>query len=342
MHRRYMMLFVITAIAFVSGCQEANDPPSTPVITPSTTVVGTGQQVTLKASASDPDGDPITYDWQATGGSFNVASGYSAVIWTSPTISGTYTITVEAKDTHGDSSAGSISSINIIVPGLYVWKDGMDSIDYSSHELYLMSGSQSDLNEQYLNEINREVRIGNKDMVAIKTIFNWKQKYFRPYNAGGALIGKVTVNQAMEERSLSGCHDHGLVLVSVLRKYGFPAIMVDTADIQWAFDYCEGKVEYFAGHIFAEVYVKDKWILIDSTSGMYIENYDPSNPVINIAHSVEAKGHFALLKGLDPEGYGINSERQLHEHLKEFARKVKSIEMHYPKYIIKDLRLAGS
>ena len=344
MYQKYMTLFAIVAVAFVAGCAEANDLTSTPVITPSTTVVEAGQQVTLEALASDPDDDRITYDWQATGGSFNVKSG-SVVTWTSPTESGTYTITVEAKDAQGASSAGSINSVDITVniptPGLYAWEDGVDSIDYSRPELYLVSGNQSDLSEQYLNEINQEVRIGSNDISDIETIFNWKEGYFSNYSAGGALIGKVTADQLMDIRALSGCHDHGLVLVSVLRKYGFPAIMVDTAAIQWALDYREGKVQGFRGHIFVEAYVKDKWILIDSTAGRYIENYDPPNPVIPITHPGEPKGHFALFKGLDPEGYGITSNQQLQENLGEFAREVESIEMHFPEYTIKQFRPAG-
>ena len=224
-------------------------------------------------------------------------------------------------------------------PEKLLWQTQENRIDYSNPELYLTSGSQSSLNQQYFSEINKQIRIGGNDIENAGKIFGWKQGYFKTYSAGGKFIGKVTVNQIMGGKALSGCHDHGLVLVSVLRKYGFPAIMVDTAGIQWAFDYSEGKREGFRGHVFVEVYVKDKWILINSTSGRYVENYDPCNSVIPMTDSAESRGYYALFKGLDPEEYGISSNEQLTEHLKAFARKAESIEMHFPAYKIKSLPL---
>ena len=212
-----------------------------------------------------------------------------------------------------------------------------NKIDYSNPALYLKTGNQSELEEQYIKEISNQLNIISKDIKNIGVIFKWKQNHFKTYSAGGKFIGKITVNQIMEENALSGCHDHGLILVSVLRKYEFPAIMVDAAGIQWALDFAEGKQNGFKGHIFIEVYVKDRWILIDSTSGEYIENYNPLNSVIPLTDQGEGKGYFALFKGLDPEDYGINSNKQLTEYLKQFAGKIESIELTFPLYTIKRL-----
>jgi hypothetical protein len=222
-------------------------------------------------------------------------------------------ISLLASSANSDRTVDSLSS-----PGMFVWKNDINSIDYSNPELYLTLGSQSNLKEQYFNEINRQIRIENNDIEGIGMIFSWKQDYFKRYSAGGRFIGKITVNQ-------------------IMKKNGFPAIMVDTAGIQWALDYHEGKRKGFRGHVFIEVYVKDKWILIDSTTGKYVENYDSSNPVIPMTHSVENKGYFVLFKGLDPRGYGITSCKQLNKHLKEFSRKIKSIEMYFPQYVTKRL-----
>ncbi len=113
--------------------------------------------------------------------------------------------------------------------------------------------------------------------------------------------------------------------------------MVDAAGIQWAWDYSEGKREDFMGHVFVEVYVNGNWILINSTSGEYVENYDPCNSVIPMTSSDESKGYFALFKGLDPAEYGIKSNEQLKEHLKVFTNRVKSIEIYFPRYDINKL-----
>jgi hypothetical protein len=207
------------------------------------------------------------------------------------------------------------------------------SIDYSNPELYLKSGNQSTLNEKYSSEINTQLSIENVDMEALAEIFRWKHGYFTLMPSGGE-IGRSTINQLMEVKELAGgCHDHGLVLASICRHYGFPAIMVDTAGIQWAYDYVEGR-SGFLGHVFVEVYVNNNWILIDSTSGEYVEDYDPCNPVIPMTNPMESKGFFVLLKGLDPEEYGITS---LEEKLIEFAANVESIDMQFPEYTIQNL-----
>jgi hypothetical protein len=210
-------------------------------------------------------------------------------------------------------------------------------IDYSNPKSFLAPGTQSSLSEQYAIDIFKQIKIGSNEMENIGAIFKWKQGYFKASAAGGKLIGKVTVNQLVETKALSGCHDHGLVLVTLFRNYKFPAIMVDATGIQWAMDYATGKETGFKGHIFVEVYVNDKWILINSTNGQYIENYDPCNPVIAMPDSADSKGYYVLFKGVDPAGYGISSNEQLTGNMKSFAAKVNSTDMSFPQYSIKKL-----
>jgi len=210
-------------------------------------------------------------------------------------------------------------------------------VDYSNPELYLTSGSQSKLDKQYVDQIKSQIGIGGSGMEGIGMIFKWKQSYFKKYAAGGKFVGKMTVNQIMEKKELSGCHDQGLILASVFRLFGFLAIMVDTAGIQWALDYSLRTAEGFKGHVFVEVFAMNKWIVVDSTSGKYVENYDPSDPVIPITNPSESKGYYALFKGTDPAGYGISSNAQLTKCLEEFADKIHSIEISQPSYIIKRL-----
>ncbi len=112
--KKFGVILILTTLIFMASCSETNDPPSTPMITASSMTVAAGQEVNLQAIATDPNGDPITYLWQATGGSFNSTSG-NAVVWGSPNVEGTYTITVDAKDSHGASSSSSINNINISV-----------------------------------------------------------------------------------------------------------------------------------------------------------------------------------------------------------------------------------
>lgn len=61
--------------------------------------VGTGQEVELAAEASDPDGDPLEYNWSCSGGT--IAGSGPTVTWRAPNWAGHYSITVTVADQRG-------------------------------------------------------------------------------------------------------------------------------------------------------------------------------------------------------------------------------------------------
>jgi hypothetical protein len=75
------------------------------VATPAT--VGTGGSATIGCTASDPDGDTVTYSWTYTGGS--ISGTGSTVTWTSPATPGIYTLTAIVSDGKGGTATRSIS-----------------------------------------------------------------------------------------------------------------------------------------------------------------------------------------------------------------------------------------
>jgi len=61
----------------------------------------------VTCTASDPDGDALTYEWTATAGDI---SGTNAVVnWTTPQEVGAYYITVVVRDSHGSSDTRTLS-----------------------------------------------------------------------------------------------------------------------------------------------------------------------------------------------------------------------------------------
>jgi hypothetical protein len=65
---------------------------------------GTCQVVCI---ASDPDGDALSYNWSASGGS--ISGGGAAINWTAPELLGSYNVTVRVTDGRGEEVAKQIA-----------------------------------------------------------------------------------------------------------------------------------------------------------------------------------------------------------------------------------------
>ncbi len=63
--------------------------------------------VTIHCNAEDPDGDMLNYLWRATGGKINGEG--STVSWTSPGVTGNYTVTVIVTDGRDGKAEESIA-----------------------------------------------------------------------------------------------------------------------------------------------------------------------------------------------------------------------------------------
>ncbi|GFP33928.1 hypothetical protein HKBW3S42_02267, partial [Candidatus Hakubella thermalkaliphila] len=78
-------------------------------------VVAINEIVSLTSSATDEDGDTLTYTWQAEAGT--ISGEGSTVTYTAPKTAGTYTLTVSVSDGRGGRTR---RSINIEV--LLLWQ----------------------------------------------------------------------------------------------------------------------------------------------------------------------------------------------------------------------------
>lgn len=87
---------------------ETNDPPEITGLTATPDSIETGATSNLSAIATDPDGDHLTYSWQANGGTVQSSNGNTAV-WLAPATAGSYTITVYVSDGHNTAVSKNVS-----------------------------------------------------------------------------------------------------------------------------------------------------------------------------------------------------------------------------------------
>ena len=85
----------------------SNDPPTVQA-TCQPCAVPRGGEVQLRADASDPDGDPISYGWGAALGTFSGATDGQDARWTAPGLIGTVVIRVEVADGRGGTAAAEV------------------------------------------------------------------------------------------------------------------------------------------------------------------------------------------------------------------------------------------
>ncbi len=215
---------------------------------------------------------------------------------------------------------------------LYVTAFG---IDYARPEKYIMQGEQTALADPSIVE---PLRRKEQSLANLGEIYWWIAKGFKTYSAGGATIGQATANSLLAERRLGGCHDWGLVFAAIARQLGYPAVMVDTAGIPWIKQVQAGEKVGYSGHVFVEVFVANRWVLIDSTNNYYVESgYDPANPIIPLkanfpGENSERWGFYVMRKGVDTWGYGIRSNAELTRLMDETARQAKLELLPFPRY----------
>jgi hypothetical protein len=182
------------------------------------------------------------------------------------------------------------------------------------------------------------LRAEEQSVAHLGVIYRWLKREFTAYAAHGRTIGVVTVDQLLTERQLGGCHDHGLVYAAVARELSYPALMVRTVSIAWVEQFQAGEKGPHVGHVFVEVYLKGKWVLIDSTNGWYVEEgYDPGDSAIPLrgpiaGSSEEIYGFYVERKGIDTWGFGIHDPAESTQAMDEFAWQLDPKSIVYPEY----------
>lgn len=103
-----------TTIADIPISVAIGNPPAVTSLVAEPDVVFINRKSIITAQAYDPDGDPITYSWNADGGLISPTDLPSRIEWIAPAVGGVYTITVTVEDINGLKSTRSVV-INVII-----------------------------------------------------------------------------------------------------------------------------------------------------------------------------------------------------------------------------------
>jgi len=112
-----VLALMLTPLTACTSTSSAGDPPVITSLTSSPSSVAPGESSTITCVASDPDGDTLSYNWSATGGTI---SGVGNIItWVAPAATGVFTISVTVTDDETETATSScyVAATTISAPG---------------------------------------------------------------------------------------------------------------------------------------------------------------------------------------------------------------------------------
>lgn len=203
-----------------------------------------------------------------------------------------------------------------------VFVDFFKNPNYRNKHLFIEESKQIIFNSQikeYCNDIN-----DNKDISTLSQIF---KKIKKDFKNGKAPKFERTSEEIFKSKILSGCSDYGIIFATVLRIKQIPTIYVQSAHIDWIEDlfFDREEKDSVKGHIFLEVFIKNKWYLLDSTAGTLYLNYKKRNFSL-------PKGYYVFSKSLDGWEVRCNSLINNNEIMKNIFKDFNLKKYKAPNY----------
>ena len=193
-------------------------------------------------------------------------------------------------------------------------------IDYDTPEKYLLAGDQSEISQGLFQEIKDSIGSVPKNLTGVLKVCHWVNRNFT--KVSGNDIGNKTAQQLYAVKTIYDAHSAALIISATLRKFGFPAVLIEAGSVQWAYDYRLGDRSRYTVHVMTEVFVSDKWILLDNNC-TFVTDYDPLNPYISVMNkNLYPKGLFVYAKGRDSWEYDVRRPRDTEEKVIEFANNI--------------------
>ncbi|QDU16837.1 Transglutaminase-like superfamily protein [Gimesia maris] len=166
-----------------------------------------------------------------------------------------------------------------------------DAIDYATPEKYLTApaslGDQAKIKAQALT------LKADTDQKTVSNVLDWMNASLK-YQADLAYQWR-NYDTVIGDGCYGGCADYAIACGVLLKSAGIPTVWVKTMDVPWIWTLKRGDAfQTWSGHVFLEVYLDGKWVLLDPGAKRVYPNYSPEMRIL-------PGNRFAYHKGNDPK-----------------------------------------
>lgn len=176
-------------------------------------------------------------------------------------------------------------------PTLWAHEPAFDSIDYASPTTYVVIADS--LGDRDAIAKQAEALKAVDDRTTLANILRWMETHLT-YDGDLAYEWR-NFDNVVSERCYGGCADQAIVCGVLLKSAEIPAVWVKTMDVDWIWDFKKGRpFNSWSGHVFLEVYLDGKWVLLDPGASRIYVDYSPRSRIL-------PGNRFAYHKGDDPK-----------------------------------------
>ncbi len=188
----------------------------------------------------------------------------------------------------------------------------LSRIDYAHPELYVaLPSSVGD--PSVIRRAAREIR-GSTGEQRLAAIGIWLRARLR-HDSAQAYRWRA-FEHILAAGTYGSCADHAVMFGALARAVGIPTVWVKAMDADWIreFTTAGGEPSSWRGHVFLEVFVDGRWMLLDASSLTLYRNYSPGSRLLpgdRVAYDKGADPR-ALILSTDWERWKLQTRRYFH------------------------------
>ena len=165
------------------------------------------------------------------------------------------------------------------------------SIDYRNPDKYL--SIKESLGTSARIEALASQLEDDSQLVTIQNVLEWMDRNLA--HDGKRAYSWRNFDDVFDQRCFGGCADEAIFCGVLFKKAGIPTIWVKTMDLSWIRDFKSGRpTRTWSGHVFLEVHVNGRWMLLDPGARTIYQKYSPEARIL-------PGDRFAYDKGDDPK-----------------------------------------